>query len=102
MTDDIARFAQGLQDLIYKRDKLNAELEAELARTEKLATAVASLRSLNDSSQEIIESTLFRIGAWREAPPPLPDVEDDFDFPRVARAREVANGINREVFSRPQ
>lgn len=83
MTDDISRFSQGLQDLIFIRERLNAELEDELQRSEKLATAVGSLRRLNDASQTVIEDTLYRIGVWKEeaTPPPLPN----------DRAAEMAN-----------
>jgi len=70
--DDIARFNQGLQDLIFIREKLSAELDGELQRSEKLATAVASLRKLNDASQNIIEDTLYRIGVWKDDPQSLP------------------------------
>lgn len=74
MTDDLERFSQGLQDLIYIREKLNAEMTDELKRSESLATAVAGLRRLNDAAQATIEDTLYRIGVWRDAPE-IPDQE---------------------------
>ncbi len=66
MTNDLERFSQGLQDLIYIREKLSSELADELKRSESLATAVAGLRRLNDASQTIIEDTLYRIGVWKD------------------------------------
>lgn len=72
MTDDIARFNQGLQDLLYIREKLNAELDGELERSEQLATTVSKLRLLNDEAQTTIEDTLYRIGVWKDETP-LPD-----------------------------
>lgn len=99
MTDDIERFSQGLQDLIFIREKLNAELDGELQRSEKLATAVASLRKLNDASQNIIEDTLYRIGAWKD-PEPLPDFETEQMANRFASkpqdsVRQVVNDSYR-------
>lgn len=66
MSNDLERFSQGLQDLIYIREKLSSELADELKRSESLATAVAGLRRLNDASQSIIEDTLYRIGVWKD------------------------------------
>jgi len=66
VTNDLERFSQGLQDLIYIREKLSSELADELKRSESLATAVAGLRRLNDASQSIIEDTLYRIGVWKD------------------------------------
>ncbi len=84
MSDDIARFNQGLQDLIFIREKLNAELNGELARSDKLAKAVGQLQQLNDAAQNVIEDALFRIGVWQDperTPPPLPDIK----MPNIAR-----------------
>ena len=75
MNDDIARFSQGLQDLIFIREKLNAELNHEMERAELLAPAVGKLRQLNDASQSLIEETLYRIGVWKDEPQQLPDHE---------------------------
>lgn len=92
MTNEIERFTQGLQDLIFIREKLNAELNGELARSEKLATTVRSLQNLNDAAQNVIEDALYRIGVWTDpdseiAPPPLPDIK----MPNIARAKPLAS-----------
>jgi hypothetical protein len=85
MTDDIARFNQGLQDLLFARKKLQANLPHELGRSNELAKAVSNLKRLNDAAQDIIEQALFGIGMWvnpdTAAPPPLPDI----DMPNIAR-----------------
>jgi len=89
---EIERFTQGLQDLIFIREKLNADLNRELSRSEKLATTVRSLQNLNDAAQNVIEDALYRIGVWSDpdselAPPPLPDIK----MPNIARAKPLAS-----------
>jgi len=90
MSSEIDRFNQGLQDLIFIREKLNAELNGELARSDKLAKAVANLQHLNDAAQNVIEDTLYRIGVWHDPdsagePPPLPDIK----MPNIARPKPL-------------
>ncbi len=90
MSSDLERFNQGLQDLIFIREKLNAELNGELARSDKLAKAVSDLQRLNDAAQNVIEDTLYRIGVWHDpdsehAPPPLPDIK----MPNIVRQQPL-------------
>jgi hypothetical protein len=66
MSSELERFNQGLQDLIFIREKLNAELNGELARSNSLAKAVANLQQLNDAAQRTIEHALYSIGVWQE------------------------------------
>jgi hypothetical protein len=90
MSSELERFNQGLQDLIFIREKLNAELNGELARSDKLAKAVSDLQRLNDAAQNVIENTLYRIGVWHDPdsaaePPPLPDIK----MPNIARQKPL-------------
>lgn len=102
MSSELERFNQGLQDLIFIREKLNAELNGELARSDKLAKAVSDLQRLNDAAQNVIEDALYRIGVWHDPdsagePPPLPDIA----MPNIARekpqdsVRQVVNDSYR-------
>lgn len=96
MSDDIERFNQGLQDLIFIREKLNAELTGELSRSDRLAKAVRDLQSLNDAAQDLIEDTLYRIGVWKDdAPPPLPEVP----MPNIARQQTNGSEALRRVIN---
>ena len=90
MSDDIERFNQGLQDLIFIREKLNAELTGELSRSDRLAKAVRDLQSLNDAAQNIIEDTLYRIGVWKN--PVLPEIEPDSQETIAPRFAPNSNG----------
>jgi hypothetical protein len=88
MKSDLERFNQGLQDLLFAREQLQADLPRELGRSNELAKAINNLRRLNDAAQDIIEKALYGIGMWvdpeQHAPPPLPDI----DMPNIARGRQ--------------
>ena len=67
-----------LQDLIWQRERLNAELLRELDRAERIAVATSRLKDLNNSAQNIVAEALQRLGVW---PAPV-DPAQPFSIPQ--------------------
>jgi hypothetical protein len=78
-------FAQALQDLLWQRQKLQAELTLEMDRAEKLAAATRSLKEMNDQAQSIVAGTLQRIGVW------------DYGLPGPSNPAEIAPRFGGEA-----
>lgn len=73
---------QALQDLIWQRERLNADLSSELDRSSRIAGAVNKLRDLNDMAQSQVVDVLQQIGVWQE---PIEQLPPEIPMPKVAR-----------------
>lgn len=90
MTND---FAESLSDLIWKRERLHADLDRELNRAQRVADFVSRLGHLNDQSESVIAATAQRLSSRPVAMEPTP-----IPMPRVAtspltQAEQTAEGI---------
>ncbi len=70
---DIDKWSQDLNDLIWQRERLNADLTDELKRTKALADAVTRLKSLNSDAESVVRNVLSNL-----EPRPLFTEEDPY------------------------
>ena len=88
MTEETEQFALDLHDLLWRRERLNADLTKELTRSKALADAVTGLRDLNDAAERTVEYVLSSLKSQVPA-------QDQDDMPKF-----VQNGVGHHAMQR--